>query len=64
MANDRQIVVRAPDVLVSRIDALVPFIQADPELSAVGPITRSAVARLALWLGVTELERRQRGGQK
>jgi hypothetical protein len=48
-----------PGVL-SRAEALVAFIAADPELGAVGRITKSAVLRLALRLGLKQLEQRQR----
>jgi hypothetical protein len=48
-----------PDVL-TRAEELVPFIAADAELGAMGRITRSAVVRLALHLGLVQLEKRQR----
>ena len=61
MATNRQIVVRTPETLVARLDGLLPYLEGDPELSSVGRVTRSSVARLAMQLGVAELERRQRG---
>ena len=48
--------VRIPDDLARRLDRLVPKIGKDPNLSAIGRISRSAVVKLALSRGVAALE--------
>lgn len=64
--NDVQLVIRVPSTLAERADALTPILAADPELGAVGRVTRSAVLRLALARGLASLERsskRHNGGE-
>lgn len=51
--------VKIPADLAARADALVPEIQADPELAGMlGRVTRAAVVRLALVRGMASLEAR------
>jgi len=64
--NDVQLVIRVPSTLAQRVDALVPILATDPDLGAVGRITRSAVIRLALARGLASLEhspQSQKGGE-
>jgi hypothetical protein len=48
--------VRIPDDLARRLDRLVPKIGKDPNLAALGRVSRSAVVKLALVRGVAALE--------
>jgi predicted transcriptional regulator len=54
--QDAQVTVRLPAGVVARLDALTDAMKTAPRLSAVGRITRSAVARLALEAGLESLE--------
>lgn len=47
---------RPPADLVARADALVPALDADPEIHAHGRVSRSTVIRLALLRGLASLE--------
>jgi len=48
--------VRLPADLMARAEALVPLMEKDPELSAFGRVSKSAVVRLALHRGLANLE--------
>ena len=64
--NDVQLVIRVPSTLAERVAALTPVLAADPDLGAVGRVTKSAVVRLALARGLASLERsskRRSGGE-
>lgn len=53
---------RLPQDILDRADRLVPKLEHNPELRAgAGEVTRSVVLRLALLLGLDELERRAKG---
>lgn len=58
MAGDaRNLSIRVRQELVDRLQALVPYIAADPRLQALlGRCSRSDVARVALLKGVEQLE--------
>ena len=62
--NDVQLVIRVPAALVRRVDRLLPGLVVQPELGAVGRLTRSAVARLALTRGLASLERTVRRSER
>ena len=48
---------RLPEKLVGRADALVPLLESDPRMEAVGRVVRATVLRLALSIGLAQLER-------
>ena len=48
--------VRLPSKLIDRLDELIPVLEDDPSMMAMGTITRSKVIRLALLRGVEALE--------
>lgn len=54
----RHVPMRLDPDIVARADALVPILAADPVLSSVGQVTRAAVLRMALRLGLDALEER------
>lgn len=49
---------RLPESLIERAEALVPFLAGNDVGAAAGQVTRSAVVRYALALGLSELERK------
>ncbi len=55
--NDVQIVLRLPQVIRDRADALIPLLESRQEIAALGKVTRSKVIRLALVKGLDALER-------
>jgi hypothetical protein len=52
-----QLGVRLPGETVKRIDSLRPRLANDPTISALGPVTRSTVLKLAIARGLEVLER-------
>ena len=54
--NDVQIVLRLPQTIRDRADALIPALEARPDIAALGKVTRSKVIRLALVRGLEILE--------
>ncbi len=54
--NDVQIVLRLPKVIRDRADALIPSLESNPTIAALGKVTRSKVLRLALVRGLEVLE--------
>ena len=59
------IVLRLPDVLLERLDRLVPIVTADEDAAALlGGITRSGLIRYVLLEGIKTLEQRQRAKEK
>jgi hypothetical protein len=54
--NEGAISMRLPQELLERADALIPAIEADPELGSFGRASRAAVLRLALVRGLQQLE--------
>ena len=50
---------RIGDDILQRADRLVPSVAADPLIRVGGDVKRSTVLRLALELGLSELESRQ-----
>jgi hypothetical protein len=57
--------IRLPAAVLDRADVLVAILNRKPSLTALGPVTRSAVLRLAMIEGLDVLERRhKRGGAR
>lgn len=54
---DVQTAIRLPQAVLDRADALVEKLAADPVLTAMGGPTRSGVLRLAIALGLEQLEK-------
>lgn len=48
--------VRLPREVLKRLDAMAALLDADPAVGAMGPVSRSAVLRLALVRGLDALE--------
>jgi hypothetical protein len=46
--------------MVERVDRLLPKLNRDPALTALGPVTRAAALRLAIVDGLSRLESRYR----
>lgn len=57
MKQDAQVTLRLPAGLVARLDALIPVLEQKPQIAAMGKVTRSKAARLALLRGLDALER-------
>ena len=57
-------VVRIPGDLVARCQALMPLLEQEPDLAAVGRLTTSAVIRVALSRGLVSLEEQYKGKRK
>ena len=57
-------VVRIPGDLVARCQALMPLLEQEPDLAAVGRLTTSAVIRVALSRGLASLEEQYKGKRK
>jgi hypothetical protein len=55
---DHQTGIRLPTTALERADRLAEALRDDPEVGAMGPVTRSGVLRLAIALGLDEIERR------
>lgn len=53
-----QIALRLSADLLSRVDGLVPVLEADPAMGPAGPWTRARAIRLLLDLGLAESETR------
>ena len=60
----RNMNLRVPDGVLERADALIESIQENPDVSAVGPVSRASVLRLALLRGLNALETEQGKKQK
>ena len=58
MSMDVQTSMRLPALLLTRADALIDKLHADPSLAMMGKMTRSKVLRLALSEGLQILEER------
>ena len=56
-------VVKVAGELVARARALVPHLEGTPTMAAVPRVTGAAVLRVALSLGLAELERRTAAGE-
>lgn len=53
--------IRIPADLVARIDAIIPLVEADPDLRGMLPrVSRAAVLRLLVIRGLASLEAKQR----
>lgn len=52
--------IRLPQALLARADALLPVLNNVPSLTAIAPVTRAAVLRLAMVAGMEALETRYR----
>lgn len=61
---DHQTGIRLPTSAIARADALAAALADDPQLSAMGPVTRSGVLRLAIALGLDVLEGRTPAPQR
>ncbi|MBN1773174.1 MAG: hypothetical protein JXB32_18045 [Deltaproteobacteria bacterium] len=48
---------RIPERMVARADALIPLLEGDPRLELSGAVVRAKVLRLALAVGLAQLER-------
>lgn len=57
--NTEQISLRLPSSLLERCDALAERLRVDPDLAAMGRVTRTMVIRLALQRGLDQLEKAQ-----
>lgn len=61
MADTEQISLRLPKLLLERCDRLVESLGQNPDLAAMGRLSRAAVVRLALQRGLDQLEQGQAG---
>lgn len=52
--------IRLPSAMVERVDRLLPALNRDPALTALGPVTRAAALRLAIVDGLSRLESKYR----
>jgi len=57
-------VVKIPAFLVARARALVPHLEGTPTMAAAPRVTGAAVLRVALSIGLAELERRTTAGEE
>jgi hypothetical protein len=62
--NETSITLRLPTDLLDRAEALVPRLEADPELATFGRVSRAAVLRLAFLRGLAILEEQYPEGPK
>jgi len=53
---DKPTQIRLDADILTRADALVPFVASKPEFQAIGRVTRASVLRLAMLRGLAELE--------
>jgi hypothetical protein len=53
-------VIRLPDSILTRADALKPWLSRTPEIQMMGRLTRNAVLRLAILKGLEILEQQYR----
>ena len=62
MANETQVTIRLPQVILDEAENLVEIIGQDIDVSAIADVSRSTVLRMALAEGLKVLKRKYRGG--
>ena len=62
MGEQKTLTVRVATATVDRVDALVPWIAGQAELSPTGVASRADVLRRAMLLGIEQLERQAKKG--